>query len=339
MFEAERNGTTDDVFHTIHLFRDRVTYRYNVHTKVCTKTALHHNFHRIEIPRDAQFAGDAILGTNAFLNSGLATTHWFHENKQEKWSWYGVFTPRDIGCVPVSDDFTDATVGHVTTQFFDVALGISDPAIFEPNAACRHAADAAPAAVVPAPAPAPAPAKPAAHAVAVKKQTAGNPRKFAKGVFYKGMTYPQSSWSLFKQCDPSWANQELGTCGGTTICAAGCAMSSVAMILRTKGVSIDPSSLNSWLRNNGGYEGGCDIVWSAVDRFGKTSFQGIETADYATICAGIRAGHGIVANVRGGSHWVLLTGCPSSNVFSVNDPGFPSNTYTFGDVLREAVYH
>jgi len=325
LFEEVMNGTDDEYFHTIHLFRERTTYRFNLKTKTCTKENLNHRFHRIEIPRDAHFVGDAIIGTNAFMNSGLDTTHWFHENKTEKWSWYGVYTERDAGCVPINDDFHDENIGHVSTNFYDVVLGISDPNVFVPDSACPRA-DAKPTPV------------PAA-VVPVQKQTAGNPRKFVKGKYYKGMTHPQSSWTLYKQCDPSWANDELGTCGSLTICAAGCAMSSVAMILRTRGVNVNPDSLNSWLRNNGGYADGCDIVWGSVDRYGKTSFQGIEHADYGTICDGIKAGHGIIANVRDGSHWVLLTGCPSNGVFSVNDPGFSQNTYNFGDVSQEAVYH
>jgi hypothetical protein len=123
-----------------------------------------------------------------------------------------------------------------------------------------------------------------------------------------------------------------------------------------------------------------------VDAFGKTSFQGIENADYDTICTGLKAGHGIIGNVRGGSHWVLLTGCDNNGNFyvctplpypspdpspcptptdpspcralpssgdthllplccvlcacvQVNDPGFNQNSYSFSDVLREAVYH
>jgi hypothetical protein len=32
------------------------------------------------------------------------------------------------------------------------------------------------------------------------------------------------------------------------------------MILRTRGVATNPGALDTWLTNNGGYEGGCDIV-------------------------------------------------------------------------------
>jgi len=51
-------------------------------------------------------------------------------------------------------------------------------------------------------------------------------------------------------------------------------MSSVAMMLASKGVGVDPGSLNSWLVNNGGYANGCDIIWAVPDAFGATSFQG-----------------------------------------------------------------
>jgi hypothetical protein len=64
----------------------------------------------------------------------------------------------------------------------------------------------------------------------------------------------------YKQCDSAWANQQLGFCS-LTICQAGCAMSSVAMILSTKGAWYNPGQLDSWLSNNGGYANGCDIYW------------------------------------------------------------------------------
>jgi len=136
MFEEVVNGTDDEYFHVIQLFRERRTFRFNLKTKTCTVEELRHRFHRIEIPHNATFVGDAIIGTNAFDNAGLLTTHWHHHNKQEKWSWYGVFTDRDIGCVPVADEFHDENVGRVQSQFFDVVLGISDPNVFIPSSSC-----------------------------------------------------------------------------------------------------------------------------------------------------------------------------------------------------------
>ncbi|EGD79724.1 hypothetical protein PTSG_10708 [Salpingoeca rosetta] len=150
-------------------------------------------------------------------------------------------------------------------------------------------------------------------------------------------------WTMFKQCDSRWGGDRLGTSPSDTICTAGCAMSSVAMLLHTRGLGLDPGSLNNWLINNGGYESGDLILWGSVDKLGKTSFQGLEKPALSDVISGIQAVrfkcHGIIANVRGGSHWVLLTGFAGGSTFNVNDPYYSTSQYTYADMLRLAVYH
>ncbi len=173
-------------------------------------------------------------------------------------------------------------------------------------------------------------------------ETAGDVSKYNKRdkeVCFNPPSVGYGSWVSYKQCDSRWANQELGTCWGTTICSAGCAMTSVAMMLKTKGVNVDPSSLDAWLTNNGGYAGGCNIYWAKVDAFGATTFMGIEQANESEICNGLNAGHGIIANVNNGGHWVLLTGCAGGGTFYVNDPGYSRTTYSMWEISQEAVYH
>jgi hypothetical protein len=169
----------------------------------------------------------------------------------------------------------------------------------------------------------------------------GDATKFSSdGIIIKSSneTVKSYGWTEYKQCDSRWANNQLGTCS-ETICSAGCAMSSVAMILQTKGAGQDPASLNSWLKSNGGYANGCNIYWASVDAFGVTKFQAIETANESEICSGLSQGHGIVANVHNGGHWVLLTACAGNGVFYVNDPGYSTTTYKMSDIVQEAVYH
>src|SRR5687768_10902377 len=73
-----------------------------------------------------------------------------------------------------------------------------------------------------------------------------------------------SAVPLFKQCDSRWGNNRLGT-GPETVCQAGCAMSSVSMIINSKGhANINPGSLNSWLISNGGFASGDLLVWTSV---------------------------------------------------------------------------
>lgn len=81
------------------------------------------------------------------------------------------------------------------------------------------------------------------------------------------------------------------------------------------------------------------LVWGAVDSLG-VAFQSMETSvSSATLQAGLKACHGIVANVRNGAHWVLLTGYAGGDSFTVHDPGFAQATYPLGEILRFAVYH
>ncbi len=158
-------------------------------------------------------------------------------------------------------------------------------------------------------------------------------------IYHNATTVGMNGWVSYKQCDSRWANQELGTCSSQTICSAGCAMTSVAMMLKTKGANVDPSSLDSYLTQHGGYASGCNIIWSKADNFGKTTFVAIETANESEICSGLAKGHGIIANVNNGGHWVLLTGCAGNGVFYVNDPGYSRTTYKMSEIVREAVYH
>jgi len=151
-----------------------------------------------------------------------------------------------------------------------------------------------------------------------------------------------NGWTLYKQCGQSWSNDMLGTAAGVTICRAGCAMSSVAMIMRTRGANVNPGTFNSWLRNNGGYVSGNLLVWSASDKLGVAKmtnyYHGRGSMSQATLQAAIKSGRGIVVNVRNGGHWVLVTGHAGGSTYTVNDPGYALNTYSYGDMSNFVVY-
>ena len=103
--------------------------------------------------------------------------------------------------------------------------------------------------------------------------------------------------------------------------------------------SLAAGSLNTWLLSHGGYVSKDLLVWGAVDSLG-VAFQSMETSvSSATLQAGLKACHGIVANVRNGEHWVLLTGYAGGDSFTVHDPGFDQATYPLSEMLRFAVYH
>jgi len=144
---------------------------------------------------------------------------------------------------------------------------------------------------------------------------------------------------LWKQCDSRWGGQQLGTCSGTTICSAGCAMTSVAMYLSYRGWGGNPGTLDKWLTQNGGYAGGCNIYWGKVDALGYTKCMGNEWPTYQEVCNGVNNGHGIVICVHNGGHYVLVTGCLGNNIYQVNDPGYSTTQYSHGEVSQFVVYH
>jgi len=148
-----------------------------------------------------------------------------------------------------------------------------------------------------------------------------------------------STFPLFKQCDAGWSGDQLGGCKGTTVCKAGCAMSCVAMILKSKGYDTTPGKLNTWLNANSGFTtNGCAIYWGAVDKLGKTKCQGFQKGTFSTVCGWIKAGYGVVLNVNSGGHWVLGTGCDTSNNVLVNDPGYSKVSYPFSQVGTMVLY-
>jgi len=123
-------------------------------------------------------------------------------------------------------------------------------------------------------------------------------------------------------------------------------MSSVAMSIATYGEMIygdlaDPGSLNKWLTSNHGYASGDLIVWAAIDALGGPVFFNSSVTTLSTSQLGQLVGdcQPVIANVRNGTHWVLVTGATSDpNVWYVNDPGFSQDTYQYSTMLRFIVY-
>jgi hypothetical protein len=144
------------------------------------------------------------------------------------------------------------------------------------------------------------------------------------------MVRSQQLQVLYKQCDARWGKATMGT-SSLTLCQAGCAVSSVAMMLARKGVRIggsyaDPGTLNAWMKSNGGYYG-ADIVWASVNSLGGPRFSKI-SYDVNEVRAHVLRGGNAILWVNNRGHWVLATGITNSNSFQVLDPGFAQNEYS-----------
>jgi hypothetical protein len=128
------------------------------------------------------------------------------------------------------------------------------------------------------------------------------------------------------QQDPAWAGAPLGASPVDTIGSAGCAITSVTMMLRYYGIDTDPGAFNTWLTGNGGYVFDDALVWDAVTNYsgGRVAFSGWLGADLGVITSELDAGRPVVAEVQlsGNMHFVLLTGYSQDGGFVINDPWF-----------------
>lgn len=136
------------------------------------------------------------------------------------------------------------------------------------------------------------------------------------------------NYPMYKQCDPAWGSQQLGT-SSQTICQAGCLMSSAAMGLSGVGRAYNPSTLNTWLKANGGYVSGNLFVWGSINKIGLT-FEG--KVSNSQIKSHLDAGKVVICNVHNGGHWVLAHGYSGDNIL-VNDPGYSTTAYSLGQIV------
>lgn len=154
---------------------------------------------------------------------------------------------------------------------------------------------------------------------------------------------------LYSQCDPLWANDLMDT---KTICAVGCAMSSTAMGLAGASISIPdslkahlratstsastPKTLNAWLKENGGYTGSNDIIWTSVPAIAPDliywpddGFHKVNDMEYDDVVKFLEKGRIVIANVNNGGHFVLVTGYDTDkDTLYVNDPGYAKYSYS-----------
>lgn len=137
-------------------------------------------------------------------------------------------------------------------------------------------------------------------------------------------TYP-----LYRQCDPQWSNEQLGT-SSNTICSDGCLMSSAAMALTGIGHNFNPSTLNQWLKSHGGYVSGDLFVWHSINTLGLL-FEG--KVKNNEIKLKLDQGKVVMCNVHNGGHWVLAYAYNGDNIL-VNDPYYSTTSYNLNEIVN-----
>lgn len=128
---------------------------------------------------------------------------------------------------------------------------------------------------------------------------------------------------LYRQCGESWSGDQLGTCS-LTMCDAGCAVTSKAMIFAYYGGSMDPGQLNRCLRDHGGYADGCLVYWNDT-----CAPEGVHYAGSGGLDAELAAGYPVLAQVRSARtsmHFIVITGSAGGGNYTINDPGWSYST-------------
>lgn len=135
------------------------------------------------------------------------------------------------------------------------------------------------------------------------------------------------SYPLFKQCDPRWSNQQIGT-SSNTICKSGDSLTSLCMALVGINRNFNPSTLNNWLKQHNCYVNGDQIIWGCVLpeilRFrGKLPNSKVKQS--------LDGGDIVIITVHNGSHKCLAHGYSSSEIL-VNDPGYTVTSYSINSI-------
>jgi hypothetical protein len=140
--------------------------------------------------------------------------------------------------------------------------------------------------------------------------------------------------SVMGQQDGAWGGAPLGFSPTDTIASAGCAITSVTMLLRYYGINTDPGAFNSWLNGNAGYANGDQLLWDSVTSYtaGRVTFSGWLGPDLDAIHTELDAGRPVVAEVSlgGNQHFILLTGYSTEGGLTANDPWF-ADSINFSD--------
>lgn len=104
--------------------------------------------------------------------------------------------------------------------------------------------------------------------------------------------------------------------------------------IRLNGQGSNPSTLNSWLKSNGGFQGAL-YVWSAVGKLGLSYKGKIANSEIKSYVA--RGNSIVILNVHNGGHYVLATGVSGNNIL-VNDPGYNTGSYALNQITSASVY-
>jgi hypothetical protein len=147
--------------------------------------------------------------------------------------------------------------------------------------------------------------------------------------FFKRLELPVK---LFRQNDPRWGNDPLAAGqSGDTMGSAGCAVTSLAMVLLFYGVDTEPQSLNRWLAKHEGFTPEGWLKWEVAAELDpkKVRFLYEDVPTYKLIDANLERNNPVIVRLRyppnpdgtpGTTHFVVICG-KDGHDYLIRDPG------------------
>ncbi|KAI1889277.1 hypothetical protein AGOR_G00177480 [Albula goreensis] len=133
----EKKGHTPckKFFEYIYLYKNAVLFQIEQGTKQCSKTALTQAWDPYDIPDNSTYEDQYFIGGPGDM---IEVQEWSDRKPARKnEAWVGIYTVKD--CYPVQETYTRNYSVTTSTRFFDLQLGISDPAVFTPPSTCEAA--------------------------------------------------------------------------------------------------------------------------------------------------------------------------------------------------------
>lgn len=158
---------------------------------------------------------------------------------------------------------------------------------------------------------------------------------------------------IYKQGDPRWGGQHLGT-SAYTLASDGCTISVMSMLACYYGHQTDPGKFNTDTTRVGGFVQGSLYVWGSITKL-YPDIKFIESRDYPFDPAPVdqlkeRMDQGHPTPVwldfnprQAGNqmHWVLVTGYTDNDLI-INDPWYGDEVFMkarYGDPVRQILGH
>ena len=155
--------------------------------------------------------------------------------------------------------------------------------------------------------------------------------------FWRRMELPVP---LFTQGDPRWSEDFLGP-SNDTLGSAGCAVSSMAMVLKFYGIDTDPGRLNAFLDEHGGFTEQGWLIWEGAETLAPGRVKKIyeDLPSYALLDDNLRRGNPVIVRIRlpsGITHFVVVVGKDGFD-YLIRDPasaGLRRGVYPLKDYGR-----